>query len=467
MLPRDYTKSSNFLERNYAILNALLGSLGAFCAGLCIGWSSNAINILASNTLPLTFENMTPRQVAWVVAVFALGATVSPILVYRTWRFIGSKFFIVSGFGFLVASWVLLAIYQNVITMICARLLAGFAVGSICFILPVYIEDLASPEQRIIIDYIWQSFVAAGILTEFVMVYLGNMQLINILSGIVPAIMLVVFVFMPESPRYMCTKGQTNLAKDTLRKFREIGDETELDVHIWCSKKLEDRSYRNIFKSTSTLRRLLPTFLLVALDQLVGVWVGFLYMSWMFRITGGEYSHEITSIAVSAIFLVSIWSMKFLGISLSDKKTLVVTGVMMAISLIILGFYLHERGSYGHLEDYGYIPLVCYGVFIFLYAIGLCRISWKYMRILTPKRRYFAVRSLCTSLSWMFVVIFATSYPKLIESVGVGWMFWFMALACFLLTILTVVFVPDLESLSTKYILDDDDHLQHDCEEQT
>lgn len=468
MLPKDYTKSSKFFERNYAVLTATVASLGAFCIGSCIAWSSNAINILSLETFPLAFEDMSTTQVSWIVSIFALGATLSPMLVYKVWRFIGSKFFILTASGFLLTSWMLLALYENLITILCARLLAGVAVGCLHFIIPVYIEDIASAELRTRIDYIWNTQLAAGMFLQFIAVYFGEMHLINIVSGIAPVLLFIAFIFLPESPRYLCIKGQTNAAKEVLRKFREIGDEVEADIHVWCNKKLEDTTFRYILRNPSDMRRLLPTFALIIFDQLIGAWAAFFYMSWIFRVTGGEYTQDVTTIIIAGIFLLSIPSMKFLGISLSDKKTLITTGIMMSIALIILGLYLHERGSYGNVEDYGYLPLVCYGIFIYLYGIGMCRISWKYIRILTPKRRYFAIRALCTALSWLMITIFTRTYPRLIETVGVGWLFWFMAFSCFLLSIFTIIFIPDLDSLCTKYIFDDeyDNGSQNECEQQ-
>lgn len=91
---------------------------------------------------------------------------------------------------------------------------------------------------------------------------------------------------MPESPRYLCMIGNSNAAKDILRKFRELGDEVEHDIYIWCNKKLENYSFRNILRSTSNLRRLLPCLGLIILEQLTGIWTSFFYLSWIFRISG-------------------------------------------------------------------------------------------------------------------------------------------------------------------------------------
>lgn len=127
------------------------------------------------------------------------------------------------------------------------------------------------------------------------------------------------------------------------------------------------------------------------------------------------------------------------------RVNLIYAGYLMASSLAILGTYCHYQGSYGHIytEDYRQLPLICLGVFYFAFANGPFRITHEMADLIVPKKCDFTIRCLLTTTNWFLVYATTRVLPDLIDVIGVGWMFWFMAIMCLFMTIFVKLFVPD------------------------
>lgn len=124
----------------------------------------------------------------------------------------------------------------------------------------------------------------------------------------------------------------------------------------------------------------------------------------------------------------------------------------MAISLCVLGVYCHYQGSFGHAttEDIRQLPLFCLGAFFMFYAIGPYRLAGELANKVIPKYGYFTVRCLLTSISWAFIYGITRILSGLIDTIGVGWLFWFMAIMCILMAIFASLFVPNFKKLPSE-----------------
>lgn len=163
----------------------------------------------------------------------------------------------------------------------------------------------------------------------------------------------------------------------------------------------------------------------------------------------GEYSPEITAIFLCFIFACSVALPYFVNFHLTLKKSLIWSTICMAISLCILGIYCHYQGSFGYAstEEYRHLPLICLGAFFMFFAVGPYRLSAECADQMIPRNYHFTVRCLLSSTSWMFIYGITRILPGLIDMIGVGWLFWYMAIMCILMAIFVSVFVPDLKKL--------------------
>lgn len=130
---------------------------------------------------------------------------------------------------------------------------------------------------------------------------------------------------------------------------------------------------------------------------------------------------------------------------------------LMATSLGVLGLYCHLHGSFGanHIEDFGYMPIICLALFYILFAIGPHRLVNEYAEQVIPKKCYFTIRGMLTTTSWLLIYIITRLLPQLIRHIGVGWLFWFMAAMCVLMSIFVRLLVTDIDQMPEKFRLVD------------
>lgn len=172
-----------------------------------------------------------PTVEGLIVAMSLIGATfittisgaVSDWLGRRPMLIISSLFYFVSG---LVMLW-----SPNVYVLLLARLLDGFGVGLSVTIVPVYISETAPSEIRGLLNTLPQFTGSVGMFLSYCMVF--GMSLMNspswrLMLGVlfIPSLVyLVLTVFLlPESPRWLVSKGRMLEAKHVLQRLRGMED---------------------------------------------------------------------------------------------------------------------------------------------------------------------------------------------------------------------------------------------------
>ena len=162
-----------------------------------------------------------------IVAMSLVGATlitmcsgpVSDLLGRRPLLIISSVLYFVSG---LIMLW-----SPNVYVLLLARLLDGFGIGLAVTLIPVYISETAPSEIRGLLNTLPQFTGSGGMFLSYCMVF--GMSLMEapswrLMLGVlfIPSIIyfLLTVFFLPESPRWLVSKGRMLEAKKVLQRLR-------------------------------------------------------------------------------------------------------------------------------------------------------------------------------------------------------------------------------------------------------
>jgi MFS family permease len=181
-----------------------------------------------------------------IVAMSLIGATLittcsgalADSLGRRPLMIISSVLYFVSG---LVMLW-----SPNVYVLLFARLLDGFGIGLAVTLVPVYISETAPPEIRGSLNTLPQFTGSGGMFMSYCMVFgmsLTKTPSWRLMLGILSVPSLVYFaltiLFLPESPRWLVSKGRMLEAKQVLQRLRVLCFFLRKLLVVTSNKKLD------------------------------------------------------------------------------------------------------------------------------------------------------------------------------------------------------------------------------------
>lgn len=174
-----------------------------------------------------------PTMEGLVLAMSIIGGTiittfsgpVSDLFGRRPMLIISSVLYFVSG---LIMLWA-----PNVSVLLLARLLDGFGIGLAVTIVPVYISETAPPEIRGKLNTVPQFAGSGGMFFSYCLVFGMSLMdspswrlMLGILS--IPSLvyLALTLIYLPESPRWLVSKGRMTEAEQVLQRLRGRDDVT-------------------------------------------------------------------------------------------------------------------------------------------------------------------------------------------------------------------------------------------------
>ncbi|KAE8143452.1 sugar transporter [Aspergillus pseudotamarii] len=333
----------------------------------------------------------------------------------------------------------------NVPMMITGRLIAGFSVGLLSAIVPMYCSEIATAEDRGKLSGLLQFMLSWGF---FVAQWLGygcfqvdsHFQWRFPLSfQVVPGIIMGSGIwFLAESPRWLVEKQRYEEAKAMLERLHGNGlngDFIQLEFReivdtITAEKQVAVSSWKEMISRASWRRRLILGMGVQAFGQLSGINVINYYGPQIYQILGIDTGTSLKIIGISGSLsivycVIGLWLLDRIG----RIKPLVVSAGGMASALLVNSilskFYVLADDPSPNSNALRAMVAMNF-VFSFFYTmIGI--ISWVYPAEIFPVEIRARGNSLSTVTNWSLNLVFAQCAPIALDSLGFGFFYFFFA----------------------------------------
>ncbi|EXJ77399.1 hypothetical protein A1O3_09625 [Capronia epimyces CBS 606.96] len=295
----------------------------------------------------------------------------------------GRKLPMYFGFALLVVGAALQGAAQDVAMFIVARLLLGIGTAGVSQPAPILISELAYPTHRGRLTAMYYStYYVGGIIAAwstygtFRMQNTWSWRIPSLLQGAVPLFQLCLLYFVPESPRFLISKGRTEEARRLFVKHHAGGDESSPMVAFEISEIQKAISHEKTIHSETSYLDLVRTkanrkrTLIAVIVGFYGTWAGVAVIAYYLTLvldTIGITSASMQTL-INAILNVVNFVVAVLSAALVDRigrRPLWIWGVIGMFVSYLVWTVLSAKFQETHRSAYGNAVLV----FIFLYKV--------------------------------------------------------------------------------------------------
>jgi sugar porter (SP) family MFS transporter len=457
-------------RKGLVIVISAIAATGGLLFGFDTGVISGAIPFM-EDYFPLT-----DSQVENVTALGLIGAVIGALITGRITDILGrKKVILASAFVFATgAIWTGLAPTVN--QLMVSRFYLGLAIGVSSFAVPLYISEISPTKIRGTLVSMFQLLITVGILSAYLSnsVFADNTNLESwrpmLWVGVFPALILFFgMIFLPETPRWLMSKGLEDEARRVLSKtedtemmetsIRNMKSEIEIDM--------KQASWKEIFKPW--LRNALIIAMgIMFFQQFVGINTVIYYAPKIFLIAGFQGAEE----AIRALVIVGSVNVLFTIISLfvidklGRRKLYFIGLIGISVSLIFMGLGFTLSG----VSEWFLVVSVL--VYIAFFAISLGPLGWLIITEVFPTK----VRGLGSSIgslsNWGFNTLVVWTFFKMANAIGkaqevvvpegkdlsdvcpscIGSVFWIFAAVAVIGLVWGYFYIPETKGISLEKI---------------
>lgn len=390
-----------------------------------------------------------------VVAVVLLGAALGSICSAKLSNVLGRKTIIKIDAVIFMISTLFSALAPNLSCLILARLVVGIAIGIACYIVPLYISELAPAHLRGRLVAYNTIAVTGGIVVSYLIGYfLSPTESWRMMLGIgvLPALILWIAVgYLPESPRWLAKQGQFQEAQLMLRKMRVCEAEADEElVAIVDSLNQVGSSWRELL--TPSIRGVVIIGIVLAIvQQVTGINTILYYAPLLFQSIGFQSVSVmmlLTLIVGLINFLMTIFVM--LRVDKVGRRSLLLWGLFsMTVSLLFLSLSL--KGDFQKPFIF-WTMIISLFTFVAAYAGSIGCIFWIVIAEIYPLQVRGLSMGIAASANWGANLLVTMTFLSLLNALGPSNTFLCYAVCCFLSLVFCYYYLPETAKYSLEEI---------------
>jgi len=312
--------------------------------------------------------------------------------------------------------------------LVFARLFLGIAIGVSSFAVPLYIAEISPTKTRGTMVSMFQLLITIGIMVS----YLSDSAFAvpdgdpafnacwrpMFYVGVIPAlIMFIGMIFLPETPRWLISKGFEDKCRDVLQK---VEDPQLVEEVISRMKSDIEADKANKVKWNEVFKKWLRVPLIIAVgimfvQQFTGINTIIYYSPKIFLMSGFADAQAAVwaSVSVGVVNVVFTILSLFMIDKLGRRKLYFIGVSGLVVALIAMGTCFALQSTLG--DSIKWVTIGLIWVYIAFFAISLGPLGWLIISEVFP----LSVRGIGSSIgalsNWLFNGIVAFTFFKLVK----------------------------------------------------
>ncbi len=424
-------------KNTYVFLISSVAALGGLLFGFDIAIFSGTIPFIQPH------YQLSASELGWTGSSLYLGCIVGTLFTGYFTDSYGRKIPLIFAAAIFMVSSVFMGWASSYGMLVFWRIVAGIGVGAASMLSPLYIAEVSPAEIRGRMVSINQLTIVTGIL----LAYFSNYMLADVennwrwmfTSGAIPAVLFFSCVFLvPESPRWLLTKGHVDKAKTVLKK---ITGKADVDKEIASMNAVIQNTVKgklsDLIKPGVSFLVMLGIAIAV-FQQISGANAVFFYAPIIFERAGMDVEDQLfQQVMIGAINLIfTVVAMRIVD-QWGRKKMMLSGSFFMALWLLLIGLCF--------VFDFykGYMLTVLVLTFIATYATTLAPVTWVLISEIFPSKIRGVAISVATGMLWLACFGLAYGFPVLIDSLEASQTFFLFSGICFLYFLILLKYIPE------------------------
>jgi SP family galactose:H+ symporter-like MFS transporter len=421
-------------------------------AGLLFGYDTGVISgallfIRQDFHLSVTMQELVTSA---VLAGTVIGAIVGGWLVDR----FGRRHVIIAAAVVFALGAVGTALAPTIPLLVVGRVIVGVAIGVASFTAPMYISEMSPAKVRGTLVSLNQLALTSGIVISYLVDYAlsaaGAWRWMFGLAAIPAVILGTGMIFLPDSPRWLVSRGRADRAKVVLAGIRGESEVNGELAEIKESERMQTGELAELLKP-GVRPALVVGVGLAIFQQITGINTVIYYAPTIFQ-SAGFTSASVAILATLAVGVVNVL-MTVVAVRLLDRvgrRVLLLIGLIgMIVGLAALGaaFLVPNLSA-----SLGWIAVASLIVYVGSFAVGLGPVFWLLISEIYPLKVRGLAMSLASLANWGFNLIVALTFLSLIQALGRTFVFWLYAAIGIAAWIFAYFLVPETRGRSLEEI---------------
>ena len=417
---------------------ANMGYIGAIVAvatigGFLFGYDSGAVNGTQEG-LRETF-GLSDAGLGFTVGSLLIGCFIGAFFAGRLADLIGRRnTMMIAALLFLVGALIQGSAHDHMIFVI-ARLAGGMAVGAASVLSPAYISEVAPASIRGRLTTLQQIMIIIGLTIAFVVNYflalsagestapywagIEAWRWMYLMQAVPAAIFLVALIFIPESPRYLVSKGREEKAESVLASLFGIGVAGEKLREIRATFAEDHRPRLSDLKAPGGgIRKVVWAGIMLAVfQQLVGINVIFYYGETLWKLAGVSEAAALQRNIISGVVSIAACLVTIMVVDKIGRKPLLLIGSAgMAVSLFAMAFAfnsgtLDATGQLQLTPNMGMVALVAANLYVIFFNGTWGPVMWVMLGEMFPNQIRGSALAVAGFAQWFANYLIAQSFP--------------------------------------------------------